>query len=70
MNIVDPVLRYGMRHGWNRGVVEGKSAWVVIGGVALAGYLGRRVMHREAEVVFLEKLAPGQSIRITHEAAP
>jgi hypothetical protein len=58
-----------MRAGWRRGVVDGEPAWVVVGGLALIGYLAGRAMHREPEVVFSEKLKPGQSFRITHEAA-
>lgn len=70
MKPVRRLVRLGMRHGWQRGVVDGSRAWVVVGGVSLLGYLAGRVMHREPEVVFSEKLKPGQSLRITHESAP
>ncbi len=69
MKLVQRVLRLGMRRGWNRGVVDGNPAWLVVGALALLGYLAGKVMHREAEVVFSEKLQAGESIRITHEAA-
>jgi hypothetical protein len=69
VKLVQRLLRLGMRHGWNRGVVDGNPAWLVVGAVALLGYLAGKVMHREPEVVFSEKLKPGESIRITHEAA-
>lgn len=59
-----------MREGWRRGVVDGSPAWTALGGLALLGYLAGRAWHREAEVVFSEKLAPGQVLRIAHEAAP
>jgi hypothetical protein len=59
-----------MRRGFDRGLVEGNRAWVVVGGVALLSHMAGRVMHREAEVVFSEKLRSGESIRITHEARP
>jgi hypothetical protein len=63
-------LRYGMRRGFDRGLMDGNRAWVVIGGMALLGHLAGRAMHRQPEVVFSEKLLPGQSLRITHEARP
>jgi hypothetical protein len=69
VKLVQKGLRLGMRHGWSRGVVDGNPAWVVVGGLALLGYLAGKVMHREPEVVFSEKLKPGESVRITHEAA-
>jgi hypothetical protein len=64
------VLRQGMRRGWDRGVVEGNGAWVVVGGLALLAHLAGRAMHRPPEVIFSEKLRPGESFRITHEAKP
>ncbi len=62
------VLRFLMRQGWRRGVIGGNRAWVVGGGLALVAHLARRAMHREPEVVFSERLAPGESVRVTHEA--
>jgi hypothetical protein len=61
-------VRYGMRRGFDRGLVEGRRGWVVVGGLALLGHLAGRALHREAEVVFSQKLEPGQSLRITHQA--
>jgi hypothetical protein len=57
-----------MRRGWERGLVDGNRAWAVVGGVALLGHLAGKAMHREPELVFSEKLRPGESVRITHEA--
>jgi hypothetical protein len=70
LKVLQKLFRLGMRHGWSKGVVEGSPAWLTVGGLALLGYLVGKVMHREPEVVFSEKLRPGQSLRITHEAAP
>jgi hypothetical protein len=56
-----------MRDGWQRGVVEGRGAWAVLGGLALLGYLGRRAMHRDAQVIFSDVLQPGESLKISHE---
>jgi hypothetical protein len=66
--IIQRLLRIGMRQGWNRGVVDGNPAWLTLGAVAVLAWLGGRALHREPEVVFLEKLKPGQTLRITHEA--
>ncbi|MBV9661326.1 MAG: hypothetical protein JO337_09230 [Acidimicrobiales bacterium] len=62
------LLRRAMREGWKRGVAGGSSLWAVIGGLGLIGWLATRALHREPEVVFSEKLGPGESIRIRHEA--
>jgi hypothetical protein len=69
VNFVDRAVRLGLRYGWQRGVVEGRGAWAVIGGMALLGYLGQRAMHREAQVIFSEVLQPGESLKISHETA-
>jgi hypothetical protein len=63
-------LRRLMRLGWRRGVIEGSPGWTAIGGLALLAFLAGRAWHQEADVVFSEKLRPGESIRITHEAPP
>jgi hypothetical protein len=61
-------IRYLMRRGWDRGVLEGDRVWVVIGGAALLAHLAGRAMRREPYVVFSERLEPGESFRITNEA--
>lgn len=63
-------LRQGMTRGWERGVLDGSRGWVFVGALALLGHLAGRAMHREPEVVFSEKLRPGDAFRITHEARP
>jgi len=63
-------LRYAVRRGLRDGVLDGKRAWVVVGGLALLAQLAGRALHREPEVVFSELLRPGESLRITHEARP
>lgn len=68
--LVARLVRRLLREGWQRGVVEGSPAWTAAGGMALIGYLAGRAWHKDAEVVFSEKLLPGQVIRIAHEAAP
>lgn len=66
--LVQRLVRVLLRQGWKRGVVGGNPAWTALGGAALIGYLARRVLKRDPEVVFLEQIRPGESIRITHEA--
>lgn len=61
------LVRYGLRQGWRRGLLEGNRGWVVVGGAALLAHLAARVARRGPDVVFSEPLRPGESIRITHE---
>lgn len=58
--------RFGMKHGFRRGVLDGNRAWIVIAGVALLAHLGGRALGAEPEVVFSEVLQPGESFVITH----
>ena len=67
MSLIRSAIRYGLRRGWTRGVVEGNRTWVVIGGVAVLGYLADRALHRQPYVVFREPLLPDESFLITHE---
>jgi hypothetical protein len=70
MSLTGRLVRSLMRQGWRRGVVDGSPAWTAIGGLALLGYLAGRAWKREEDVVFSERLAPGETIRITHDARP
>ncbi|MHB1533540.1 MAG: hypothetical protein ACYC1D_02835 [Acidimicrobiales bacterium] len=63
------LIRWGVRQGWERGVREGNRAWVVIGGLALLGRLAHRYGGRKTDLIFLEKLGAGESLRIIHESA-
>lgn len=70
MTAFERAARALMRQSWRRGVVGGSAPWTALGGLAVIGYLGGRALRREADVVFSEELAPGESIRITHEPRP
>ena len=35
MNLVDKGLRAALRQGWDRGIVGGSDAWLVVGAMAL-----------------------------------
>ncbi|MGH9070299.1 MAG: hypothetical protein ACRDX8_03790 [Acidimicrobiales bacterium] len=52
---------------WRRGVLGGERHWLVVGAVL---WVARRIRRREAEVVYSESLAKGQTLRITHQPAP
>jgi hypothetical protein len=67
---VSKLVRRLMKEGWRRGVVGGSPVWTAAGGLALFGYLAGRAWKKEPDVVFSEKLGPGQAIRIVHEAQP
>jgi hypothetical protein len=56
-----------MRRGFDRGLLEGQSGWVIVGGLALLGHLAGRVLGRRPETVFLERLEPGGAIQIVQE---
>jgi len=70
VSVTDRLIRVGIRRGWDRGLGDGNRFWLVVGGVAVVARLARRALRREPEVVFSEKLASGETIRITHEASP
>lgn len=68
--MIGRLIRHLMRQGWRRGVLDGSPVWTTVGGVALLGYLAGKAWRREEDVVFSEKLAPGETIRITHTSEP
>jgi hypothetical protein len=61
------LIRQGLRQGWRRGVLGDNRVFLVIGGLALLGNLLGRASGGAAEVVFSEKLAPGETFQIFHE---
>jgi hypothetical protein len=63
----ESAVRLAMRRGFDRGLLEGDRAWLVIGGLALLGHLAARAVRREPETVFSDLLAPGEAITISHE---
>lgn len=69
MSAGQSALRFAMRRGWYRGVLEGNRAWTVVGAAALLFYLGGRALRREPDVVFCEELKRGETFRVRHEAA-
>jgi hypothetical protein len=68
MSPVSSAVRYALRNGWERGVLDGNRAWVVIGGAAAIAYLAGRALPRRAETVFSSVILPGEALSITNEA--
>jgi hypothetical protein len=68
VSLVDRAIRVGIRRGWSRGVGEGQRVWLILGGVAVVARLAGRALRRDSEVVFSEKIRPGESFVVTHEA--
>jgi hypothetical protein len=62
------LVRFCMRRGFDRGLLEGNEAWLVVGAAALLAHLAGRVMHREPELVFGSRMQAGETFQITHEA--
>ena len=61
------MLGFLLRQGFRRGVLQGSRPWLVVGGVALGLRLLRKIAGGEPEVVYSEKLAPGESLVIAHQ---
>lgn len=59
-------MRFLLRTAFRRGVVGGSSFWTVVGTLALAMRLLRKLTRSEPEVVYREALGPGESLVITH----
>lgn len=67
MSRLERLLRSGIRLGWRRGVAGGSPAWTALGGIAAVAWLVRRALRRSEEVVFSQRLAPGETLQIFHE---
>jgi hypothetical protein len=65
--LVEKAVRLGMRRGFERGLLEGNRAWIVVGGAALLAHLAGRALPQQAETVFFDRLEPGDAIQIVHE---
>jgi hypothetical protein len=63
---VNRLLRAAMRQGWRKGVVGGNRAWIVVGGLAVVGHLGRRALTRSEDVLWSGEVAPGQVVTVQH----
>ncbi|MBW3668321.1 MAG: hypothetical protein KY443_03820 [Actinobacteria bacterium] len=61
------MLRFLLRMGLRKGVMEGSRRWLVIGGAALGVKVLRKLAGSEPEVVLSETLSPGEALVIAHE---
>jgi hypothetical protein len=66
-DLLHRAVRYGMRRGFDRGLLEGSGFWTVVGALALLAHLGGRAMHRETQTVFSGKLPAGEAFEVIHE---
>ena len=66
--LVEKAVRFGMRRGFERGLLDGNRAWVVLGGAALLAHLAGRALARRPETVFSDRLEPGDAIQIVHDS--
>ena len=64
------LLRIVMRNGLRRGVLGGSRPWLIGLGIAGAVRLIQKIQERERDVVFSEKLDPGQTLVIAHGREP
>jgi hypothetical protein len=65
--LVEKAVRLGMRRGFERGLLDGNRAWVVVGGAALLAHLAGRALARQPETVFSDRLEPGDAIQIIND---
>lgn len=61
------MLGFLLRRSLQRGVLGGSRRWLVIGGAALGIKVLRKVAGSEPQVVYSEKLEPGEALVIAHE---
>jgi hypothetical protein len=61
------MLRFLLRQGFRRGVLQGSRPWLVVGGAALGLRVLRTLSGGRPETVYSEKLAPGETLVIAHE---
>jgi hypothetical protein len=59
-----------MRNGFRKGLLGGNRTWMMVLGVAATIRLIQRINEREPEVVFSQKLQPGESLVIAHGREP
>ena len=64
--LLSAAVRYAMRQGWSRGVLDGQRGWIVVGGIAVVSHLAGRAFGRDVDVVFSESIAPGESFVVSH----
>jgi hypothetical protein len=61
------LVRWALRNGWRRGVLQGSRPWLVAGGVALGLKALKKLTGSEDKIVYSERLLPGETLVIAHE---
>lgn len=59
--------RYLMGRALSRGFLGGSRFWTIVGTLGIAMRVLKKVAGDQPEVVFREKLAPGQTLLISHD---
>jgi hypothetical protein len=60
------LLKRLVRNGFRRGLLGGSRPWLVVGIGALVARFVLRAVRKAPEVVFCEKLPPGEGLLISH----
>ena len=64
------VLRFIRRGGIERGIFEGRRAWLMLGALAWGLHFLNKAAGRNEVVVYREELLPGESVVLRREATP
>lgn len=64
------VLRFLRRAGIERGLFEGRRAWILLGGLAWGLHFLNKAAGRNEVVVYREELLPGEGVTIRRETTP
>ena len=64
------LLRFALRNGLRKGLLGGSRPWLIAGGVAAGLRVLRKLAGSEPEVVYSEKLEPGETVVIAHGRVP
>ncbi len=58
------------RNAFHRGLLGGHRGWMVVGAMLWAPRVAKRMFGRNEEIIAVEKLTPGQFVRIEALATP
>jgi hypothetical protein len=60
------LIRWALRNGWRRGILQGSRPWLLAGGVALGVRVVKKLTGAEEKIVYSEQLRPGETLIIAH----
>ena len=61
------MLPFLLRTAFRKGLLGGSRRWMMVGGVAVGIKVLRKLSGSEPEVVYSERLSPGESLVSAHE---